>query len=62
MTKKIKKMTKKEVIKILRILETADGGCRFCVTDLYERFKEEFPEFSQLADKMLKRFLEENDF
>lgn len=55
-------MTKKEVIKILRILETADGGCRFCVTDLYERFKEEFPEFSQLADKMLKRFLEENDF
>ena len=39
------KMTQKEADEIIAILKTADGGCKFCVEELLEKFYKAFPEF-----------------
>ena len=45
-------MTEKEVEKILHIMKTADGGCIYCVRDLFKFFVKEFPEFTELAKRI----------
>jgi uncharacterized protein len=35
--------------KVLQILLNADGGCKFCVRDLFLQFIKEFPQYSYLA-------------
>ncbi len=37
-------MTKQVAKTIIEILETADGGCEYCVKDLLEQFNNKFPE------------------
>jgi hypothetical protein len=46
------KIDKETAKKILKIMLTADGGCEFCVRDLFLKFIKEFPEYSYLARKM----------
>jgi hypothetical protein len=52
-------MTKKEAEKILQIMKTADGGCIYRVRDLFRLFVKEFPEFSNLAEKIFFEEFEE---
>ena len=40
--------------KFIQILETADGGCSYCVEDLLELFIKKFPQHKSLAEKKLK--------
>jgi len=48
-------MDKNEANKIIKILETADGGCSYCVSDLLKSFGKEFPEHKGLAkEKLIK--------
>ena len=44
-------MTQEEATKVIIILKTADGGCKFCVAELLKRFFKEFPEWKTLAKK-----------
>jgi predicted nucleotidyltransferase len=44
-------MNKETAKKILEIMLTADGGCEFCVRELYLKFIKEFPEYAYLARK-----------
>jgi predicted nucleotidyltransferase len=46
------KMDKETAKKVLEIMLEADGGCEFCVRDLFLKFIKEFPEYSYLARKM----------
>jgi len=48
------KMDKETAKKVLKIILTADGGCEFCIRDLYIKFIKEFPEYSYLARKMYR--------
>ena len=41
----------------IQILENADRGCSFCVSDLLELFVKEFPEHKKLAEVKLKYHL-----
>jgi hypothetical protein len=49
------KMDKETAKKVLEIMLTADGGCEFCVRDLFLKFIKEFPEYSYLARKMYRK-------
>jgi len=44
-------MTQEEVDKIITILKTADGGCKYCVAELLEKFYKDFPEWKPLKKK-----------
>ena len=44
-------MNRNEVEKILEIMALADGGCEYCVRELYIKFIENFPEYTSLAKK-----------
>ena len=45
-------MGEDEARRVLGILSTADGGCRYCVRDLLEQFVCAFPQFKTLAESM----------
>uniref|UniRef100_A0A7V6CD39 Nucleotidyltransferase domain-containing protein n=1 Tax=Thermodesulfobacterium geofontis TaxID=1295609 RepID=A0A7V6CD39_9BACT len=47
-------MDKETAKKILEIMLTADGGCEYCVRDLYLKFIKAFPEYAYLARKMYR--------
>ena len=44
-------MNRNEAKKILEIMALADGGCEYCVRELYIKFIENFPEYTSLAKK-----------
>lgn len=44
-------MTEKEARKVITILKTADGGCKFCVAELLKKFFKDFPEWKSIANK-----------
>ena len=48
------KIDKETAKKVLKIMFTADGGCEFCVRDLFLKFIKEFSEYSYLARKMYR--------
>lgn len=43
-------MIQDEAAKIIAIIKTADGGCKFCVAELLEKFFKEFPEWKCLEE------------
>ncbi len=43
-------MTEKEAKIVLDIMETADGGCPYCVRSLIKQFIDKFPEFNNLQE------------
>lgn len=47
-------MNKKEAERIIRILLTADGGCKYCASNLLSLFRKEFPEFREQAEDIFK--------
>ena len=47
-------MDKETAKKVLEIMLNADGGCEFCVRDIYLKFIKNFPEYSYLARKMYR--------
>jgi predicted nucleotidyltransferase len=47
-------MDKETAKKVLEIMLTADGGCEFCVRNLYLQFIKEFPQYSYLARKLYR--------
>jgi predicted nucleotidyltransferase len=53
------KIDKESAKKILEIIATADGGCSFCVRELFLKFIEEFPEFAYLARKIYAELFQE---
>jgi hypothetical protein len=48
------KMDKETAKKVLEIMLTADGGCEYCVRELYLKFIKEFPQYSYLARKLYR--------
>jgi hypothetical protein len=44
-------MTQEEAAKVIAILKTADGGCKFCAAELLKKFFKDFPEWKSLAKK-----------
>jgi len=52
-------MTHEELIKIARVLETADGGCQPCVHSLYEEMVTSFPEFENELQGLYKKYIQE---
>jgi predicted nucleotidyltransferase len=48
------KMDKETAKKVLEIMLTADGGCEYCVRNLYLQFIKEFPQYSYLARKLYR--------
>jgi hypothetical protein len=44
-------MKKDDAEAILEILLIADGGCKYCVSNLLSLFCKKFPEFKELAEK-----------
>lgn len=48
------KMDKETAKKVLDIMLTADGGCEYCVRNLYLQFIKEFPQYSYLARKLYR--------
>lgn len=38
-------MTIEDMIKVAKIISTADGGCHHCIDDLIRRIEKEFPQF-----------------
>ena len=48
-------MKKEETKKILEIMSTADGGCRFCSKKLFIKFIKCFPKFKVLAMEIFKK-------
>jgi hypothetical protein len=49
-------MTPKEMNIVLDIIECADGGCSYCVNDLYDLAESDFKEHSKLINKRRKEF------
>jgi len=47
-------MDKQIAKKVLEIMLTADGGCEYCVRNLYLQFIKEFPQYSYLARKLFR--------
>ena len=47
-------MDKETAKKVLEIMLNADGGCEYCVRELYLKFIKEFPEYSYLARKIYR--------
>ena len=45
-------MTKDEAVKIGKIVATADGGCSHCVQDLVHQLKKDFPEHTDVWEKV----------
>lgn len=43
-------MNEKEAKKVLELLADVDCGCYHCVKDLMNKFVEDFPEYSELAN------------
>ena len=59
----IKHNSQEEFKKFIQILETADGGCSYCVIDLLEKFIEKFPNQKEVVEQKIfkiKRDLETN--
>lgn len=50
------KKQEKDAIKFINILETADGGCPYCVTNLLEQFVKIFPQHKKLAEQKIQRY------
>jgi len=48
------KMDKETAKKVLEIMLTADGGCEYCVRNLFLQFIKEFPQYSYLARKLYR--------
>jgi predicted nucleotidyltransferase len=48
-------MDKETAKKVLEIMLTADGGCEYCVRNLYLQFIKEFPQYSYLAIKLYRK-------
>ncbi len=48
-------MKKEDAEKVLKIMKTADGGCIYCVSRLFNLFIHEFPEFTELAEDIFRR-------
>jgi len=48
-------MKKEEAKKVLNIMAFADGECIFCVKELFDRFIEEFPEFTDITLTIFKK-------
>lgn len=44
-------MTKSEATKVIAILKTADGGCKYCVAELLKKFYKDFPEWKPKKEK-----------
>ncbi|GEM_PF-1991631 len=44
--------------KIIKILLSADGGCKFCASELLELFIKQFPEYKDLAKELFKKTFE----
>jgi len=55
-------MNKEEAEKILKIMTTADGGCVYCVRELFVRFADEFPEFKEFAEEIFEVKFNKNLF
>jgi hypothetical protein len=51
-------MDEKEINIICKIIEEADGGCSYCVDNLYELLLQDFPEHKALILKNQKSFKE----
>ena len=47
-------MDKETAKKVLEIMLNADGGCEYCVRNLYLQFIKEFPQYSYLARKLYR--------
>jgi hypothetical protein len=47
-------MDKETAKKVLEIMLTADGGCEYCVINLYLQFIKKFPQYSYLARKLYR--------
>lgn len=52
-------MTDKEAVAVINILKSADGGCAFCVNELFDKFIEKFPEWKHLVVKLPEPIQEE---
>lgn len=48
-------MNKQEAKKVLEIMALADGGCIYCAKELFNRFIEEFPEFTDITLEIFKK-------
>jgi hypothetical protein len=48
-------MKKEEAKRVLEIMASADGGCIYCGKDLFDRFVEEFQEFTDIAKEIFKK-------
>jgi hypothetical protein len=48
-------MNKEEAKRVLEIIAHADGGCIYCAKELFNRFIEEFPEFTDIALDIFKK-------
>ena len=53
-------MDRKEAEKVLKIMLNADGGCVYCVRDLFNRFIREFNEFKELAKNIFREEFDED--
>jgi len=47
-------MKKEEAEKVIKIMLSADGGCKYCVSDLLRLFSTEFPEYRKPAKTAFK--------
>jgi len=56
------KNSKKDAEKFIWILETADGGCSYCIENLLGLFIKEFPQHKSLAEEKLKSLKLKNKF
>ncbi len=52
---KLIKNCEKDAIKFMGILETADGGCSYCIINLLEQFIKKFPQHKELAEKRIQK-------
>lgn len=52
-------MTSEELIKIAKVLETADGGCQPCVRSLHEQLMKFFPEMENEIQGLYKKYVQE---
>ncbi|VVB90081.1 Uncharacterised protein [uncultured archaeon] len=48
-------MNEGEAKRVLGIMALADGGCIYCGSELFNRFIEEFPEFTDMAMEIFKK-------
>ena len=47
-------MNEDEAKKVLELMKSADGGCVYCVRELFRQFVREFPEFAGLAEETFR--------